>query len=373
MAKEAFVGVLDGPVGDMMYLVRCALDGVAPDAERVAAMGLDAVYEVSERHLLVCACATALEAAGVRNERFVQARGKAVRKAALLDAERSGIFGCMDALGIWHVPLKGCVLQGLWPAYGMRQMADNDILFDASRAEDVRRIMEDRGFSTESFGSGNHDVYHKEPVCNFELHRSLFGPAHDRRIYEYYKDPERLLVADGDGTSCRHMRDEDFYVYLVAHEHKHFSGGGTGLRALADMYVWLRAKGDSLDWDYMAEQLAELGIADFERSNRQLSFALFAGDALSQEQEGMLGYMTDSGAYGTMAHNVENQIARHGRAGYLARRTFPPLRTMTVLYPVLDKAPALLPACWALRLVSAVATKPAKVAYQLKAAFKKEP
>ena len=367
------MGVLDGDICDVVYLTRCALDGEIPDAARVAAMDLDAVYRTSQRHLLVSACATALESAGVRDARFAQARGKAVRKVALMDAERAELFRRMDAAGIWHVPLKGCVLKDLWPAYGMRQMADNDILFDASRADDVQDIMESMGFSTEHFGQGNHDVYHKEPVCNFELHRALFGPSHEAAFYEYYRDPSRLLVSDGDGTYGMHMRDEDFYVYLVAHEHKHFAGGGCGLRSLADAHVWLRAKGDALDWDYVAEQLDALGIAEFEEKNRRLAASLFSGADLTGDDLEMLGYMAESGTYGTMAHSVANQVARYGRVGYLGRRAFPPLRTMAMLYPVLGRAPALLPACWAWRLLSTVATKPGKVAYQLGAAFRRNP
>lgn len=367
------MGVSDGAVGDVVYLTGCALDGAVPDAARVAAMDLDAVYRTSQRHLLVSACATALESADVRDERFAQARGKAVRKVALMDVERAGLSRRMDVAGVWHVPLKGCVLKDLWPAYGMRQMADNDILFDSSRADDVRGIMESMGFTTEHFGEGNHDVYFKEPVCNFELHRALFGPSHEVAFHEYYRDPSRLLVSDGDGTFGMHMRDEDFYVYLVAHEHKHFAGGGTGLRSLADTHVWLRARGDGMDWDYVSEQLDALGIAEFEERNRRLATALFSGEELTQEQEAMLGYMADSGAYGTVAHSVANQVARYGRAGYLVRRAFPPLTTMEALYPALVRVPALLPACWAWRLVSAVATKPGKVAYQLRAAFWRNP
>ena len=233
---------IDRPVWDVVYLVSCAMGGVPADAGRVEKMDLDAVYRVSQRHLLVSVCATALESAGVSDERFARARGMAVRKAVLMDTERAELFRRMDAAGIWHLPLKGCVLQGLYPSYGMRQMTDNDILFDAERAEDVRDLMGDMGFTCEYFGMDNHDVYHKEPVCNFELHRALFGVANERAMREYYENVERLLRPDGLGGFGMRLSDEDFYVYLVAHEYKHFVACGTGLRSLLDAFVWLRAK-----------------------------------------------------------------------------------------------------------------------------------
>ena len=53
-----------------------------------------------------------------------------MRKALLFDAERKGILDFMEQRGIWYLPLKGVVLKDYYPAVGMRQMSDNDILYD---------------------------------------------------------------------------------------------------------------------------------------------------------------------------------------------------------------------------------------------------
>ena len=133
-----------------------------------------------------------------------------------------------------------------YPKYGMREMSDHDILFDASRAEDVRTMMERLGFRAEHFGTGNHDCYYKKPVLNFEMHRALFGPDHDEKLYAYYKDTKNRLI--GDGWE-KHFSPEDFYPYMTAHEYKHYSVSGTGLRSLLDTYVYL--KKEQLDMDYV--------------------------------------------------------------------------------------------------------------------------
>lgn len=155
-----------------------------------------------------------------------------------MDIERERLFARLDEEKIWYVPLKGCVLQDFYPTYGMRQMSDNDILFDASRDLEVKSIMESIGFVNIHFGLMNHDVYHKDPECNFELHRCLFDESYEPRLYEYYKDVDQLLVSDCDGTEARHFRDEDFYIYLISHEYKHFSTAGTGIRSLLDTFVF---------------------------------------------------------------------------------------------------------------------------------------
>lgn len=60
-------------------------------------------------------------------------------------------------------------------------MADQDILYDSSRQNDVMNIMLGLGYSAESIGKSHHDVYHKPPIFNFEMHTALFGPDMIRR------------------------------------------------------------------------------------------------------------------------------------------------------------------------------------------------
>ena len=98
------------------------------------------------------------------------------------------MLSALDGAGIWYMPLKGTLLKDLYPKTGMREMADNDILFDASRCGDVKRIMESLGFEIKAYGTGPHDSYLKPPVSNFEMHRKLFDDSFDKCIAEYCKD-----------------------------------------------------------------------------------------------------------------------------------------------------------------------------------------
>ena len=83
---------------------------------------------------------------------------------------------------------------------------------------------------------------------------------------------------DGTAAGTYHFTPEDFYVYLVAHEYKHYVRGGTGLRSLLDVYVFLRRMGDSLDRDYIRRETDKLNITEFEtQTERSLSGSLTAG------------------------------------------------------------------------------------------------
>lgn len=294
-------------VNDMIYLVSCAVKETVPDKSRVASMNLQILYTIADYHLLAAAVAFALESAGIYDHVFAQAKAKAIRKVALMDAEMASIFAKMEEAGIWYMPLKGTVLKDYYPQYGMREMADHDILFDASRADDVKAIMVEMGYDAEHFGTGNHDCYYKEPVCNFEMHRSLFGAGHDQRLQEYYQDIEKRLVGAGYE---KHFMPAVFYIYMLAHEYKHYSAGGTGLRSILDTYVFLNKA--SLDTGYVEAEVKKLGIDSFEKENRSLAMHLFGGGELTAADREMLKYILSSGTYGTVIHSVENKMKKNG-------------------------------------------------------------
>lgn len=294
-------------VYDMIYLVSCSVKEAVPDKSRVESMNLPILYAIADGHLLTAAVAFALESAGVCDAAFTQAKAKAIRKVALMDAEMASIFAKMKNAGIWYMPLKGTVLKDYYPQFGMREMTDHDILFDASRADDVKAIMVEMGYDAEHFGTGNHDCYYKEPVCNFEMHRALFGAGHDTTFQEYYSNVENRLVGDGYE---KHFTPEDFYIYMLAHEYKHYSAGGTGLRSILDTYVFLNKA--SLDMEYVEVETGKLGINDFEKENRSLAMHLFGGGELTMVERKMLGYILSSGTYGTLIHSVENKMKKNG-------------------------------------------------------------
>ncbi len=366
MTREGYSAALK----DAAWLAACAVKVEAPDPGRVAGMDIDALYEAADRHLLAGITAMALESAGVRDDRFTQAKGKAVRKAAAFDIELAAVLAKLEEEGIWHLPLKGCVIKDLYPRIGMRQMADVDILFDALRCKDVRAIMEGLGYRTERYGTEAHDEYTRPPVFSFEMHRMLFPP--DSVFYGYYSEIQsRMIPAEGSGYAFR-LSDEDLYVYLIAHECKHYRGSGTGLRSLLDIWVYLRAKEGSLDRDYIGGELEKLGIAEFERRNRLLAARLFDGGELTAQDEELFGYIMSSGTYGSVENNVRNRMDRLGggrfrKLRYVLSRAFLPMESVRASFPAFARFPVLLPLLPFYRLVRGLTVKRRKMRAELRA------
>ncbi len=359
---------------DMLYLTACALHGTAPDEEKAAGMNLQSLYRFGCGHALGAVLCMALEGTPVYEradselkKRLQDAKNKAIRKNMLLDAERMQLFAWMDAEKIWHMPLKGVLLKELYPKAGMRQMADNDILFDAACQYRVRDYMKAHGYEAVSFGKGNHDIYKKPPVYNFELHTALFESLHNPVWQAYYADVKERLLPDSEGTYGYHFRDEDFYLYLMVHACKHYNGGGTGLRTLVDTYVYISKKGEEMDWEYITREAGKLGVREFERQCRELSGKLFdapapiSEEALSEEERKMLLYFSFSGTYGTtenrVKHNLEKLqsdgalITKQTKRKYLLRRIFPDMAWYKCYAPFCYRHKWAIPFFWVYRLL----------------------
>ncbi len=357
---------------DMIYLAACGVNGVRPKQKLLKELDMEKLYRMSYAHLLDALVGMTLKKADVSlPKEWTERISKAVRKNVLFDAEREKLLAYMEQKRIWYLPLKGIILKDYYPMVGMRQMSDNDILFDDRFCNEVRRYMESQGYECTSIGKGNHDVYQKAPVYNFELHRALYGAAHQNDWEAYYKDVKEKLILDSGSSYGYHFSDEDFYVYIVTHAYKHYIGSGTGLRTLLDFYVYLKAKEQEMDFAYIENECKVLGIAEFERKNRILCKKVFqTGEAkeleqqLSEEEWDMLKYYLSSGVYGTLERGIENRVnkfrtkgGRKSKLKYYWSRIFPDAKVIEKNYAFVSKHKFLLPFGYMYRLLLGLCDK----------------
>jgi len=310
--------MMDQATQNTLYLLSCAVNDTKPDNAKVAGMDIEAVFNVASRHMVSAIVAVALKSAGLTNRRFSQAFAQAQRKAVILNNDLAQIIASFEENGIWYMPLKGAILKNLYPRFGMREMADIDMLIDMDKAADAKRILERLGFIAKSYGINNVDAYVKPPLSNVEIHKSLFGFQHDRKFYDYYEYVIHRLEKDTDNIFGYHFRPEDFYVYMIAHEYKHYQSAGTGLRSLLDTVVFL--KKNKLDMKYIRQETGKLGISEFEAANRVTALSLLGGTDVFDSE--MVNYIIESGTFGNLDHAVKNKMNKQGggKIGYLLRR-----------------------------------------------------
>ena len=76
----------------MLSLVRCAVSGTVPDLHETGRPDPETLFQVCQSHGLTACTAYALEAAGICNAAFKEAKEKAIRKNILMDADRRAIL-----------------------------------------------------------------------------------------------------------------------------------------------------------------------------------------------------------------------------------------------------------------------------------------
>lgn len=390
-------------------------------------------YYIAKKHNLVSLMEQAMEKMGFESDsdiwkRWLKEKNQLIYKSVLMDVEREAIQDFFEENNIWYMLLSGMVIRKYYPAPELREMADNDILFDNKYSKEVYDFMTARGYKSDDYNKGYHDEYLKPPAYNFEMHRQLVSSKERPKWYEYYKDVKSILINDANGKNQFYFSDNDFYVYFIVHTYKHFLNSGMGLRTVLDVYLYLNNLQDKLDFDYIEEQLKKLDAYDFEQTFRSLAFKMFGenakeGNAAADElqdsfdakeqdmlresfdakkqdklcgsfdakeqdkwwnsfddkEHDMLSYILDAGTYGNLENSVAHKMGytkgekkkASDKVKYIFRRLFPSMDTIEEFFPFFYKHKWAIPFLYIYRIGKMPFTRRKKVAGELREVFKK--
>ena len=286
-----------------------------------------------------------------------------VRKVALFEKERKGLYEFLNNHQIDFLPLKGIVIKDYYLDQNTREFADNDILFSASKDKMIKDYFVKRGYKSEYFRKSNHDIYQKKPFFNFEMHRALFMEREDGREFsKYFKDYLKNSQIKEGYEHC--LSKEDFYIYFLAHAFKHFDNSGCGIRTLIDCYLYL--KQNELDFAYINQELDKIGLLEFSNKFSSLAIKVFDEQELNDEEKEMLLFIASSGTYGTLENSVNKGVKEKGKFKYLMRRIFPPMSFYKTAYPRLYKTKVLIPLAWFMRLFRIIFKNPKRATAEIK-------
>lgn len=255
------------------------------------------------------------------------------------------LFASLRKVGIPYLPLKGFALRPLYPDPVLRSCYDLDILFLQKDREALQGILEEQGFSL-TLRELHQDTYQKDFVT-IEAHISLVEPH--GKGESYYKDIWPHLISE-DGVAHA-FTAEDFYVYHLLHMFKHMKNGGCGVRSIVDVWLW-RKNHPEMDEAYLKSQYEILGLTKFATVAESLAKAWFEGEPLNEDLDLIESFILSGGAYGTLERHAQMHAGTKklgSRFKYLMRRLFLARHHMIPNYPILERAPILLPVCWVIR------------------------
>ena len=169
---------------------------------------------------------------------------------------------------------------------------------------------------------------------------------------------------------CRYdLSPEEHYVFLFIHYAKHYRGRGIGLRQIVDLQVFHRAY-PQLDMDYVAERIEQCRLTAFYQNTLRVLENWFAEGPEDEITEHITQYIFRSGSWGTREqyaiaeaaqYAIGNRSAGYSRNRVFWQKIFPPMWIMKNQFPVLRKAPWLLPVFWPIRWVTIVLFRRSKL------------
>lgn len=273
------------------------------------------------------------------------------------NAQIKKLFKAFDENNIDYMPLKGILLQDLYPSRDMRFMADVDILIRTEQKEDFDKIMLSQNFVFKV--ESNHEyVYSKKPYISVELHKYLI-PSYNDDMYAYYGDGWKCAVVSKDNTNRYEISPEDNFIYIFTHYAKHYRDSGVGIKAVLDIWLYLK-KNLYLDESYIKEQLLKLNLDKFYDNTMILIKCWFDDCEFNETTKLMTEFIITSGTFGTTKNQMSaksiresNDIQNAGRFKYL-KAVFPGVEKLKVYFPVLEKYPFLLPVIWFWRIIRLV-------------------
>lgn len=247
----------------------------------------------------------------------------------------------MEKAGADYMPIKGAVLKGMYPYSDMRFMVDTDVLIRKEQYPVIAKAMEEAGFVFEK--ESDHEYVYTKDGMSIELHKSLV-PSYDTALSAYYGDGWQFARQAGGHLYA--LGKEDTFVYLLSHFAKHYQEGGGGIKAVLDIWLFLKKEPDMA---YCMAQFEKLGIKTFAENVMRLGHVWFDGTPSDEITEAMTQFVVESSSLGS-AENAALAKRTYGGKKSLLETVFPKAKSLQYIYPALQKRPWLLPYYWGCRI-----------------------
>ena len=126
------------------------------------------------------------------------------------------------------------------------------------------------------------------------------------------------------------------------------------MRSLVD--IWLLQKHYfENNFSIPRDLLKQLGLFDFEMKITGIADAVFGEQGEISCED--ISFIMESGTYGSVIHQIEKGYRKVGKWRFILQKLFPSIHTMQGIFPVLNKAPILLPFCWLIKTVKCIFRK----------------
>ena len=307
---------------------------------------------------------------------------------AMHQIRESNMQEIFDAFGQADIPVcvcKGFVTKNYYPIPELREMGDVDAAVFPEQLYKAHEKMVELGAKAGE-EKGYEWTYVRKGI-RIEIHSNLFPEKSWNEVDygAYFEDAMQHTIETEAG--CLELQPEYHFIFLMAHMAKHFYTGGVGLHMITDIAMFIQQFDQTLDWDWIWQELKTLHLAVLAKTMLQLSGEWFGissqqitdriDDALYEElsdqilEDGIFGFASKE----REARRLRQSMQADGRAGIwvsvraLFRNLFPNRRFMCRYLEALKEHPYLLPLAWGKRWLVVLRTRRFEIKGALKALF----
>lgn len=269
----------------------------------------------------------------------------------------------LEQAGIDHILMKGFILREYYPVPELRTFTDIDLVIRPEDRQKSHQLMLSLGFAVKDDWEPIYSYHRGEEY--YEIHtRMMEIDVSEKADYQGYFANAWAHARAVSAHSYR-FTPEFHFLYMLTHTAKHIHGSGAGIRLYLDVAAFVRRHGDTLDWQWLRQELQSLQLCDFARVvlgaverwfgiGNPLSTAPVPEEILADFTDftleaGVFGHHNRDGALAKMKH--QQQDTSGSRTALLLRQIFPKAETIQSRYTYLQDKPWLLPAAWIHRLV----------------------
>ncbi len=247
-------------------------------------------------------------------------------------------------------------MKQLYPSPEYRWMSDADIIIRESQYDRIAEIIKTAGYSFE-YNTG-FELKWKKSDFYMEFHTAAISIKMKDSMNYFSNIFQRSVPFEN--THRYHMTDTDEMIYTISHLAKHYISGGTRLRSFLDLY-YLFQKNDK-ESSELLRTLDDLKLHHFYNVVKRTIENWFSDIPMDDECELLLKNVFSESEdylfYRSFTYKMTNadkggtEKAGSSRKKTVFKKLFPSCHLMQIRYPVLKKAPFLLPFFWIWRGIS---------------------
>ncbi len=267
------------------------------------------------------------------------------------EIETEKILNALEQNNIKTLVVKGVIMKNIYPQNYMRKMCDIDILVDKTDFKKASQIIENMGYD-KFYNHEKHLVFTKQPLIMIEMHRLLILKKDIG--YEYFKNVWPLCEKYKEYKNIYQLSKENAYIFCILHMLIHFKFTGVTIKDMLDVYLYNEKYKQNLDYKKIDEVFLNLGLKEFENNIKEIAYKWFDKDEIDNFDE--------VEEYILKGESSENKVnydlgESNSKLNYIKKLLFPKMDIMKEKYPVLKKAPVLLPVMWCSRIFKDIFTK----------------